>query len=160
MVIEYWKPVFGFEGFYSVSNYGRIFSHITNKILKDRIDKKGYNNVCLKGRKFFKVSHIVARSFPEICGEWFEGAEVDHLNGVRNDNRPENLKICTHTENIRNPLTIERFKKREKHPHPKQITINGITFNSQREAAKYYGVKEGYISAYKKGRIQNPKLLV
>lgn len=156
-VVNYeYKPIEG----YLISNQGRVYSHKTHKILKNRIDKKGYNNVCLNIQKFWKVSRLVALAFPEICGGYFEGAEVDHINGVRDDNRPENLKWVTHKDNINNPLTIDRFKKRKPNPHPKQIIVNGIVFNSQREAAKYFGVNEVYISAVKYGRITNARKLV
>lgn len=40
--IEIWKDVKGFEGLYQVSNYGRVYSKITNKIMKPKIEKDGY----------------------------------------------------------------------------------------------------------------------
>lgn len=150
------RPVKGAEKYYYVNNRSRIFSLISHKFLKRRIDKKGYDNAKLKGLGYVKVSHIVAQAFPEICGEWFEGAEVDHRNGIRDDNRPENLLVCDHTQNINNPLTIEKYKKRKNKTHPKPIFIMGERFSSQREAALYFGVSEGYISAVKCGRIKNP----
>lgn len=60
-----------------------------------------------KGRGFY-VHTLVALAFPEICGEYFEGAVVDHINAIRNDNRPENLHFVTVLENNRNPITRVR----------------------------------------------------
>lgn len=165
---EIWKDIvlldrnLSFAGFYKISNTCKCLSIRTGKILKDRIDKKGYNNVCLFNgvdRIYAKMSRVVAFAFPEICGEYFEGAEIDHINGIRKDNRPENLKWVTHKENVNNPLTLERFKHRNHKAHPKETIIKGITFKSRREAAKFFNVSEGYIYAYISGRIKNPKLL-
>lgn len=37
--------------------------------------------------------------------------EVDHKNGIRDDNRPENLLLKSHGNNMRNPITRERLRK-------------------------------------------------
>ena len=164
-MFEKWKPVVGWENSYYVSNQGKIYSLFNHRILKDRIDKKGYNNVCFSknGKQYFyKVSHIVAKAFPEICGVWFEGCEIDHLNGNRADNRPENLKVCTHKENINNPITKNNFKQRELPQLKKQaekskigVLIDGIFFASQREAASFLGISEVLLSAIKHKRQSN-----
>lgn len=51
------------------------------------------------------MHRLVAKAFPEICGEWFEGCVVDHINTVKDDNRAVNLKVCTQKENCNNELT-------------------------------------------------------
>ena len=44
--------------------------------------------------------------------------EIDHINTIRDDNRLENLRLVSSSENKRNPITIERYKKSNKNkPH-------------------------------------------
>lgn len=128
---EIWRDVVSYDGVFSeayqVNTNGDVWS-------KDRhiIDKNGMRKL-LKGQKLtpnevaggylqvllrynennkpILVHRIIASCFPEICGEWFPGAEIDHLNGNPSDNRPENLRWCTHTENINNPITVVRRSK-------------------------------------------------
>jgi hypothetical protein len=69
------------------------------RIISGWVDKDGYINICLS--KFgvirkHKVHRIVLMAFAGKCPE---GMEVNHKNGVRNDNRLENLEYVTHREN-------------------------------------------------------------
>lgn len=114
--IEQWRPVVGYEGLYQVSNFGRIRSLNCNKTVLEKIKSQNLNNSGYlmvdiwknnKGKKYL-VSRLVARAFPEICGIWFEGCDVDHINTIRTDNRAVNLRVCTRSENCRNPITTIR----------------------------------------------------
>ena len=122
---EIWKPIKEFEGYYEVSNMGRVRSLNykrtgKEKILKNIEDYKGYLEVGLTKngkRKQFKVHRLVAEAFipnPENkpC--------IDHINTIRNDNRIENLRWATHEENSNNPLT----KKKMSENHREQIGEN------------------------------------
>lgn len=111
--IEIWKPVVGYEGLYEVSSFGRIKNIKRNKILSLGMDKDGYKLCALYSfntRRMKKVHRLVAQAFPEICGEWFEGCVIDHINTLCDDNRATNLKVCTHKENCSNPLTMQHRK--------------------------------------------------
>ena len=48
----------------------------------------------------FMLHRLVAQAFPDICGELKEGYQVDHINGVCDDNRAENLRCITAYENM------------------------------------------------------------
>ena len=88
------RPVVGFEGKYSVDSTGRVYSHLTDRVLRFRSDRDGYQIVDLtvaKGRTSTKKVHrLVAEAFigPAPDGK----GEVDHINGVRDDNRVDNLR--------------------------------------------------------------------
>lgn len=43
-------------------------------------------------------------------GEIPEGTEIDHINGIKDDNRLENLRCVSHSENMNNPITKEKLR--------------------------------------------------
>ena len=117
---EIWKPIKDFEGYYEVSNIGRVRSLNykrtgKGKILKNIEDYKGYLEVGLTKngkRKQFKIHRLVAEAFipnPENkpC--------IDHINTVKSDNRVENLRWVTYKENSNNEKTLEKFKGENHH---------------------------------------------
>lgn len=101
-MFEIWRPVFEYEKLYEVSNYGRIKNSVTGKILKPIERPNGYYQVslCKDGKpKSHKVHRTVARAFPEICGEWFEGCDVNHKDENKKNNCALNLEVCSHRDN-------------------------------------------------------------
>ena len=66
-----------------------------------RIDKFGYVLIHLTvgGRNVMLKGHHVAWAL--VTGEWPQ-SEMDHINGVRSDNRVENLRLATRTQNCQN----------------------------------------------------------
>lgn len=104
--MEEWREIIGYNGKYIVSNYGRVKNCKTNNYLGHG---KNYKYACLNGKQIF-VHRLVGRAFPEICGEWFDGCEIDHIDGNPSNNRAENLKVCTHLENMRNPIALAKHR--------------------------------------------------
>ena len=120
--MEEWRDIEGYEGLYQVSNLGRVKSlnrfiyknNGTIQPLKGKIcamcpDNNNYIKVslCKNGKYALKLVHrLVAIAFipnPE------NKPEIDHINTDRKDNRVENLRWCTHKENVNNPLTISKY---------------------------------------------------
>jgi len=100
--MEIWKDVLGYEGIYKVSSIGRIKSlkFGKEKILKPVLNSKKYPMVNLlkdNPRKNFLIHRLLGVAFipnPE------NKCDINHINGIKNDNRIENLEWCTRSENL------------------------------------------------------------
>ncbi len=72
-------------------------------IMKQNRNKLGYCTIqlCKNGSyKKWMVHRLVAFAFPEICGEWFEGAVVNHKDEDKTNNHAENLEWVTQQYNL------------------------------------------------------------
>lgn len=93
--MEEWREIEGYEGLYQVSSYGNVRRN--GVVLKPLLRPNGYQQVCLcnSGKKsFHKIHRLVAKAFPEICGEWFDGCEINHKDECRTNNMAVNLETC------------------------------------------------------------------
>ena len=105
---EIWKWIFGYEGLYQVSNFGRVKSFNGRwgsvQILKPVLQKNGYLTVslCKNGKlKTVKIHRLVAETFLTNSDNL---PEVNHKDGNKLNNCVENLEWCTGKENVQHAL--------------------------------------------------------
>lgn len=103
---ELWKDIDGYNGLYKISNLGRILSIRNNIILSQWPDKDGYLRCSLtfhQKRRQISVHRLVAETFiPNTKNK----PQVNHKNGIRYDNRVENLEWCSVLENQRHKFNV------------------------------------------------------
>lgn len=136
---EIWKDVKGYEGCYRVSNKGQVWSLLSNRLIKSFSNGKTTHRAVhlrLNGvEKKEYVHRLVAFAFPEICGEWFEGAECNHKDENPENNCAWNLEWVTHKYNNSYGLKGENHSKIMSKEPVLQIK-NGIIIKEWRSAEK------------------------
>jgi hypothetical protein len=124
---EVWKDIPNYEGYYQVSNYGRIKSlkrevqternyllQIPKEmILKARCDS-GYSRYefCKDGvHKKTSAHRMEALAFIQNTED---KPFIDHIDGNKMNNCLYNLRWCTASENMRNEITVQKLSEASK----------------------------------------------
>lgn len=135
---------------FKIYSDGRIQNSRTGNFLNPSPSSNGYKYVNLNGRKSRKreaIHRLVATYFvpnPENL------PVVDHLNGIKTDNRKENLKWTTLSENT--SRTIKKIPVKITN----QITGKTIYFSTQMKAGQFLNLSQGNISHFcKLGKVKN-----
>lgn len=98
--MEVWKAIEGYEGKYSISNYGRVRNDKSGRVSYGRDTGHGYRKVTFYsdntavGTQY--VHRLVARAFLPCGGVM---AEVNHKDGNRSNNCADNLEWVTSSGN-------------------------------------------------------------
>lgn len=156
--MKVWKQIPGFEGLYDVSSDGDVFSFKTSRLLKVCIGSAGYPQVdlCRQGkRRTYAIHQLVAAAF---LGGRPDGMVVCHNDGDKMNNRPENLRIDSQTENNRDKIIHGTIAVGEKNSKAKltadsvveirRLAASGI---SHRAIAGQFGVSRPAISYIVRG---------
>jgi hypothetical protein len=106
-MIEEWKPVYGYEDCYAVSDRGNLVrTSLTKKRvtqiwrpLKLKTHRDGYKMIglCREKIKSFRQMHRLV--WEAFNGPIKPGMQINHLNGKKDDNRLSNLEVCTKSQN-------------------------------------------------------------
>lgn len=151
-----WRPIKNYGNLYKVNNIGEIKNIKTNKILKASKSINGYLSVKLSKNgkiKQFYIHRLVIYAFKPISTN---KTLVNHINGIKSDNRIDNLEWCTSKENSIHAFnTGLRNKKNIKHTIINQYDIDGKfikEWDSITNASKSLCIAQGSISACCQGK--------
>ena len=111
-IVELWRPMVGYETFYSISNIGRVRREKghngkckVGRILKTRLSPDGYLrlNLCADTiRSTVKIHRLVALAFlghpPDST------LVINHIDGNKLNNRADNLEYVSNEENIQHAV--------------------------------------------------------
>ena len=134
--IETWKPVPNTDGMYEVSDMGNVKSNCRKVggkkggLLGKYLDRQGYFKCCLGvngNTKQILIHRLVLNKFQPTTNTKLD---VNHKNGIKKDNRLENLEWATRSENIRHAFNTGLMKRRCGETNPfslfKQADIDNI----------------------------------
>lgn len=166
---EVWKPIYGYEGLYEVSNIGRIrrlpytnvgksigrkksyLKHFSGGIMRGSVCANGYIRVTLNKQNHAEYKHVhrlVAEAFIENPQKL---PCINHRNEIKTDNRVENLEWCSYGyNNTYNNLNKTKQKKMHaRYARCIRLTnvANGETsiFASQYEVATFLNTTKGMV---------------
>lgn len=163
--METWKSVVDYEGLYEVSNLGNVRSIKFKNVryFKLKPNRHGYIQAMLRKngrRKNLSVHRLVCQAFK---GGAPEGRNhVNHINGVKHDNRESNLEWTSCIENIRHAFDIGLTPSRVGELHPKaKLTTEDVvqikyllsyTSMTQSQIGSKFGVSREVVKDIKTGR--------
>jgi hypothetical protein len=144
---------------YEVSNIGRIkrlktiivrndgvVTVLPEKLLTIRENQDGYPRARLKDRQIF-VHRMVLEAF--VGPQPAKNYQACHNNGIPNDNRVENLRWDTPSNNVRDRIrhnTYQIGEKNHQNKYPDDLILAlGNSIDCAREVAQYYNVRRNLV---------------
>ena len=161
-----WKDIPGLDGLYQASNDGGIqrMDRVTSdgRRLKQRDLKL---SKCSNGYLFFsprtsrsKKTMLVHRAVLSAFSGSFQDLDVNHINGIKSDNRIDNLEWVTRSENLKHAARIG-LKPSGENSHLSKLTREEVKeirsligTMPQTEIAKKFGVAQTTISKINTGK--------
>lgn len=169
-MVEIWKDIPGYEGYYQVSNTGKVKSlerisvrnngksedvkcHLRERMLNIQTQAQGYSQVVLSkngSRKTFRLHALVAKLFVENP---FKKKYINHIDGNKKNNKASNLEWVTAKENMAHAYKtglINHYKRKVLQLDENNNVLN--KFSSLKEAAECVGGSKCGICDACKGR--------
>lgn len=176
--MEEWRNVPGFNGKYQIdisTKEGRCRTIFKNHIRELSNNPSKYTGYIIwhlrnNGKETCQqAARWIAITYPELVqNEYFEGAEIDHIDTNTLNNQPSNLRWVDRAGQMNNPITLNRLREvmktdeyksklhkvltnNSKISHPvEQYTLNGVyiaEYPSIKEAERQTGIACGQIGA-------------
>lgn len=148
---------------YYIEDNGNVYSESYGNYIKPFVHKDGYLIVKFhynKKNKNYRLHRLLAEAFiPNPKNKPL----VNHINGIKSDNRLENLEWCTKSENEIHAFKIglkrisekNKMATQERCNKPLIDIYNGIFYDSIKEAANLFGINPSQLSGMLRGIYKN-----
>ncbi len=166
MLAENVKDIPGFEGVYSATDDGRVYSH-------SRVVKAAYGKTQLRKGRWLKAKINQGRVFYNIGAKWTSAhriiaitfipnpdnkPQINHIDGNPLNNHVSNLEWCTQSENIKHAYANNLMKPTrllgENHPRHKLndeiVAAIKESNESLKSLAERYGISKTWVSKIKR----------
>jgi len=169
--MEIWKDIIGFETSYQVSNFGNVKSkeHLKldtigrKRLFKEKILSPFVHNNYLFVSLYKNGELFSSRVHRLVCDTFIKNelnkSQINHINGIKTDNRVENLEWCTPKENIAHAIlnNLRTSIKGEK-CNLSKLTENQVlkiknSTEPVKELANKFNISIGTIYLIKKNKI-------
>jgi hypothetical protein len=164
---EEWRPVVGYEGVYEVSNTGlvrRVHSHRKTfpafSIMKMRPNVNGYPSIGLRKHGQSKMHRVHCLVLAAFVGPRPSGFHCNHKNGIKTDNRLDNVEWVTPEYNYKHSdVVLNKVQRGSCHHNAKLCEADVVRMRTMfssgtriRDIAKEYRLNKTTVSDAVNGR--------
>lgn len=167
MADEEWKPVVGYEGYYSVSNFGRVRSEARTVVMKDGVlrpikeaikkiqfSTAGYPSIVLHNGNVYKNYSVHLLMMIAFNGPRPEGLQCAHNDGDPKNCVLSNLRWATPKENMLDRVIHGTANRGERHGMSKLTREDVLCIRQDQrkrsEIAKQYGILAATVGRIKR----------
>lgn len=145
---EIWKDIDGYEGYYQISNLGRVkslsrkiyksngefYRTKTEKIKVPKTTKDGYNAITLSvncKNKTFSIHSLVANAFI-VKPNSKDFLEINHIDANRKNNNVDNLEWVTHKENVAHSVALGNYNGHNGEKNGRCVPVTVYTIDGKK----------------------------